>query len=115
MATNTTVTSTSIEIEGIDADWYLSKASENGLGEFGDSGVMVRSIEFNPGAANDLLVIKNSKTGAEGDATEWYVKCSADTDQRVKYYGDRGKRMWPFIDYSECTFSSGHKVIIELA
>lgn len=115
MATNTTVTATTIEIEGIDADWYLSKAVENGLGDFGDSGIRVRSITFVPGAASDALVVKNSKDGDGSDATEVYFKCAAVTDQRVKYYGDKGKTMWPFIDFNECTFSSGHKVLIEFA
>lgn len=115
MATKTTATGKSIEIETIAADWYPGAADPNGLGDFTDSGLQVYSIEFNPGAANDVLVIKNSIDGNENDATEWYVKCSAVTDQRVKYYGDKGKRMWPFIDYSECTLNTGAKVLITLA
>lgn len=115
MATVTTVTDTTIEIETIAADWYPAAADPNGLGLGADEKLRVRSIAFHPAAANDVLVIKNSKNGTAAHATEWYVKGSADTDQRVKYYGDRGRSFCPFIDYSECTLNASSKVLIELA
>ena len=95
-----------IDITSISADWDY--ASEVAAYPREKEGPIIDLILFAPGAANDRLVIKN------GDASGPVVfKATATTtDERVVYY--HGKRMRPFIDYSECTLSTGHQVVISL-
>lgn len=115
MATKTTTTGTSIEIEAIAADWYPANADPNGLGFGADEPLRVRTITFYPAAADDTLVIKNSKGGTDTDATAEFWVADADRQPITKYYGPTGKLMWPFIDESECTFNASSRVLIDLA
>uniref|UniRef100_A0A6M3IPF9 Uncharacterized protein n=1 Tax=viral metagenome TaxID=1070528 RepID=A0A6M3IPF9_9ZZZZ len=93
-------------IEGIAADWSFIVSKP----PFWSDLPRIASIQFDPGAAADKLVVKDgSDTGA--------VRCSFGPvdgagDQRIKYFF--GARFSPYIDFSDCTLSAGHRVIIEL-
>lgn len=93
-----------IEITGIDADWIWTTTYP------ASKGIKVVSIEFWGGAANDVLVIKeNSAAGAI-----LFKRKTPDTDySSIKYFF--GSTIHPVIDYSDCTLSSGHKVVITLS
>ena len=65
------------------------------------------SIQFVPGAADDVLVVKD--VDADGPRV-LEIKADTDSDETIKYfYGDP---VHTFIDYSACTLSAGHCVII---
>ena len=66
----------------------------------------IYSIQFNPGAAGDILVIKN---GAD-DAAAVCVLASTDGGPRIKYLGGRIAQI--YIDFSDCVLSSGHRIDI---
>lgn len=122
MAT-TTITEGTIEIESIAADWDMlvsggltnyKSAANIAAGKRGDNtdwsdGPRTNYIQFNPGAADDKLVIKQRT--AAGAVIFEASSTDANDQQRAYYYG---KRQLPYIDYSECTLSAGHKVIIGL-
>ena len=85
-----------IQLTGIDADW--------------DSGGYrpLQSIQFNPGSsATDVFIVK-----AETDAGPalMTVKGVLATDHFIKYFN--GVHCHVYIDYSACTFSTGHVVTI---
>ena len=118
MANTTKLTNRSITITGLDADWTIP----NDLADHIKTGLRVKSIGFDPGAANDRLVIKAGKgsqltatdvlatnTTAGGSATTaatiFDVTVTAVTDQRIKYF-DGSEQMWPFIDISDCTLAT---------
>lgn len=66
------------------------------------------SIQFNPGATGtDVLVVK-----CDSDAGPEIMRVTADAadDETIKYF--RNVKLRVVIDYSLCTLSSGHKVII---
>jgi len=119
MANTTKFNGRIIEITGLDEDWYV----ENDLPQFAGVGLKVKSIQFNPSAANDVMKIldtrgKKAMTPPDTAAVEVFlVQCSAVTDQRIKYFGDKGSWMSPYIDISECTLNTAAnaKVIIEIA
>lgn len=94
-----------LEISGIAADWdYNSSKPANWPAR-----PRINSIQFDPGAADDILLIKERD---EGGPQRFYANCENTYDQRCKYY--HGTRVVPFIDFSECALSAGHKVTIEL-
>jgi hypothetical protein len=103
-AATVTKTGRIVEITAIDADWLWSTTFPN------DQQIKVVSIEFFGGSANDIIVIKDgSDTGAI-----LMKRKIPDTDySSTKYF--MGARLRPVIDFSDCTLSSGHKVIITLA
>ena len=87
-------------ISAIDVDW--------------DQGQIypLQSIQFVPGAAADVLVVKE---GSASGPILAYFKAAAtalDGSVLVKYFL-HGQNHRPYIDFSECTLSSGHMVIIE--
>lgn len=88
------------------ANWDI----DTDLPGFKDSGIRAKSIQFDPGASGDVCVVRNkSATGA----ILMKVKCTADSDQRVKYLGGAtGKRIFPYIVLSQQTFSSAAGVVI---
>jgi len=94
-----------LEITSIAADWDYKSSKPTGWPEF----PRLVSIQFNPGAGADKLTVKE-----EDDIGPmiFYSECESVKDQRVKYF--HGVRKIPYIDYSDCTLSSGHSVIIEL-
>ena len=86
-----------IELSGTIADFDLG----------GDR--RVNFIQFNPGAAGDKLVVRVGSSS--GPACFQNVADDASDEVRAYYYG---VPMQLIIDASECTFSSGASVIIQL-
>lgn len=98
MANTVTVFSQGYEVSAIDSDW----APEGFLS--------IHSIQFVPGATNDIMVIKDQ---SDAGATFFYAK-STDGDSRIKYFPD-STRIKPVLDYSACTLTAGAKVIVILS
>jgi len=90
-----------VEVSAIDSDWVFTET-------FSDvtSGMRLISIQFNPGAADDVCVVKN---GSDTGPALMNVICMDAYDQRVKYFDSAIRR--PYLDYSACTLSSGATVI----
>lgn len=112
MANATTKVGLFIEITGLDADWTLANCGVAALNT--KQKILVKSIQFNPGAANDVMIIRNGGI----DATPVFrCKCTGDTDNRLRYYGTKGVLMAPVIDITDCTLgaAANSSVMIELA
>lgn len=120
MANTTKLADIFLQIKGLDDDW----STPGDLGAtYQKGGIQVRSITFHPSGANDVAIIKaglpSQATTAAAIATTttapeiFHVQCSGATDQRIKYFGDRGKQMWPFIDISDWTLSSAANARLE--
>jgi len=73
----------------------------------------VKSIQWHPSAANDVLVI--NEEGIDG-ASIFHAKASADTDTKIKYFYGGGAWMKPYIDLTDCTFGTitSTKIIFEI-
>jgi len=85
-----------IEISAIDSDWNSTETRK------------IQYIIFVPGASNDVLVMKEaSATGP----TVVYMK-STDGEPRIAYL--EGQSADLYLDYSDCTFNTGAKVLIML-
>lgn len=120
MANTTKLQGNFLQIKGLDADWSVG----GDLSGLLSAGLRVRSIIFHPSGANDIAIIKAGKasqtTTAAAVATTatapeiFHVKCTADTDQRIKYFGDRGQVMWPFIDISDWTLATAANARLEI-
>ena len=95
----------SLEITSISGDWNYATDKPD------DWPVLPRiaSIQFDPGDADDQLTITD---GNDGGPRRVFFNCEDAYDQRIKYF--HGSRMVPYIDYSESSFSAGHRVVIEL-
>ncbi len=119
MSNTTKITDTFLQIKGLDADWSIP----GDLPGFTKSGILVRSITFHPSGASDAAVVKAGKatltTEALTNATKtsapeiFHVICAGDTDQRIKYFGEGGQRMWPFIEISDWNLSSAGAARLE--
>jgi hypothetical protein len=96
----------SLELGGISEDWDYKASKPSGWPD----NPRLNSIEFHPGAANDRLVVKQKEDGGPTRFDSNITDSAADS--RIKYF--HGSRVLPYIDYSECIFGAGHKVIIEL-
>ena len=72
-------------------------------------GVHINFIQWVPGGADDVLIIKN---GAEIDDPVCYYNWAKGRNSDLPRYF-YGAKIRVFIDYSECTFSAGHKLIIQ--
>lgn len=94
-----------LEITGIAADWDYKTSKPINWPDI----PRLNSIQFNPGAASDCLVVKEKD---EDGPKIFYALCENTNDQRVKYY--HGNRKIPFIDHGDCTFTGTYSVIIEL-
>jgi len=108
MSNTTTWKNKTVQITGLDADWYPS----NDMG-ITSNWLCVKSIQFHPSAANDILRITD---GSLSGADIVHVKCDGDTDDKIVYFGN-GQWMQPYLDESDCTFgtAASAKVIIHLA
>ena len=94
-----------IEITNIDSDWTWTDT----LTALTD-GIWVKSIQFNPGATDDVLVIKE---GSDTGPKILYFKCVDTYDQRCKYFNHRNNVLLkPVFDYSDSTISAGASIII---
>jgi hypothetical protein len=94
-----------LQITEISADWDYKTNKPDSWPER----PRLTSIRFNPGAADDELYIAEQN---DGGPEVFYSKCQSVYDQRVEYY--HGQRVVPYIDFSLCSFSAGHKVVIKL-
>lgn len=94
-----------LNLSAIDIDWAWTTTF---TGDIDLKGIPIRSITFKPGAANDILVIKS---GADSGPDIFNEKC-LDAASRTIYYG--GARLPLYLDFSACTLSAGHKVMIIL-
>lgn len=77
-----------------DADWTGPKR-------------VLDSIQFNPAAADDEIVVKN---GDADGAVIFQAKASDAYEEQIKYFDTRP--LTPFIDVSECTVGSTFEVIV---
>jgi len=104
MATETASHGT-LTITSIAADWDYKTSKPSSWPDV----PRIASIQFTPGAADDKITVKE-----QGDTgpTVFYVICENAYDQRIKYF--HGTRIIPFIDFGDCTLSTGHSVTIEL-
>ena len=120
MANTTKITGNFLQIKGLDADWSLPGDLDK---YFDESGIRVKSITFNPSGA-DTMIIKECDPGyvttaaliAAQAATApriFDVSCDDADDQRVKYFGEKGRVMRPFIDISDCTFIAAANAYVE--
>ncbi len=97
-----------ISITGIDADWVWT--DEYVSGSRAES-LKVQWIYFSPGATDDVLAIEHinasgSRIFPNTAAADAYSPIA------IPYYGAKLK---PYIDFSDCTLSAGHQVLILLA
>lgn len=95
-----------IEITDLTSDWDYGTDKPASWPDY----PRISSIEFHPGAANDLCIVRNHKEAGVRRFSSNYA--DSQSDSRIKYF--HGARIDPFIDYSECVVSSGHVLIIEL-
>lgn len=100
---NTTVEkSQTIVITGLDEDWISGTDSEARL-------YYIKSVQFIPGAIGDRLIIRNDGI----DECEVFDSGICPTAGLAIYERmDNEQQSAPVIDISDCTCSSGSKVII---
>ena len=96
-----------IEVSGINEDVIWNQI---GLGDDYEGGWHLNFIQWVPGTADDVLIVRNGKDSSD-PAVYYNWARSRNVDLPRYFYG---ARVQFFIDYSECTFSAGHKVIIQL-
>ncbi len=96
MATTETRTPNQLTVSGVDADWTA------------DNYMHLHSITFKPGAANDVLSLKEGTDAGP----EIFPSLPTDAEPRTFYCG--GMRSKPMIDLSACTLTAGAKVIFTL-
>ena len=108
-ANTTTESGQFISITGLDADWYL----ELDMPERQTSGLKVVSIKLFPSGTTDILIIRNSASGATTAAFACFLE-STDGEPRKDTF--QGKPWYPMIDISFCQFAaaSGATVIFEV-
>ena len=109
MANTTKLSGCTLQITGLDANWNLDTDMA------GTKALKIRSIEFIPSGANDVMIIRNSPAGTATAATIFHVKCADDTDQRIMSFG-AGEWFAPCIVIAQCTLSvaASAKVIFTL-
>lgn len=92
---NTVTTSGPVaSISTIDSDWIGEQRA-------------LQSIQFNPGASGDTLVVKHKD---ENGPVIFKSVADGASDEVIKYFHDIGLK--PFIDQSQCVLSGGHLVIV---
>lgn len=98
-----------VEVSGIDSNFDL--VARAGYTQYATAGgAPLEMVLFFPGAANDILVIRD--TVADTGPIIAKMK-SLDGEPRIMYF--RGAKVKPVMDYSDCTLSSGALVIFILA
>jgi hypothetical protein len=103
MANTTTTTGKVVTVTGLDADWIWSTDLPAQLQD-----KPLASVQFNPHATGDIFVLRNSSlTGAK----VFYAKCTADTDQRVKYF-TREEGISPAFESTDLTIGGATAMLI---
>lgn len=87
-------------------DWTWKSGMEDG--GVSPAGIIVYSIQFNPSAANDILILHNGGV----DAVEVFNSGpAAGTAPIIKYFPG-GKRIKLVLDASDCTFDTAASAAI---
>ena len=96
-----------IMLSALDSDWSLADMAAYGMSP--QSGVRIAAVKFFPGAANDILVLEHlTDTGGRMCKLK-----SVDGEPRIdESFPNNPVR--PYLDYSDCTISSGGAVTIIL-
>jgi hypothetical protein len=106
LATNT-VNSTGgrqvLQVSAMDSDFNM--VAQTGYTQYADGGVPIVVILFYPGAADDILVVKQQSASGP------IITKLKSTDGEPRVMPLYGSRVKPYIDYSECTLSSGAFVV----
>lgn len=99
---------TTVMLTSVAADWTYTGNSMM-YGKYG-KGVRMDWIAFCPGTdTGDVVAIKE---GSDAGPVIFPANCVNAFDQRIIYY--HGARLRPVLDYSDCSLSSGHKIIFQL-
>lgn len=93
-----------IHITDIDSDYSLTDTFPSYT-----NGAAINSIQFNPAAADDQMIVEQGTTSG---AILMDVTCEDAYDQRVKYFWNQ--RLLPVIDFSDGTYTAGSSIIIIL-
>lgn len=116
MATACKLTHNVIELTGIAADWDLTSSDDtDALDLFGKPGIAISSIRFRPGGSADRLVVKEDSATGVTICEMRYGSGGVGVfpnEDLIEYF--HGARHRPYIDFSDCTLTSGHKVLIKL-
>ena len=122
MSNTTIIVGNFLQIKGLDADWSLLDLDATFL----KTGIRVKSITFFPSATGDIIHIKESDPGYATTAalvtaltatapSLLHVDCADVYDQRIKYFGgENGRIMRPFIDISDCVFTTAATCRVEM-
>lgn len=107
MANTTTQGRGTVQIIGLDADW--SYYTDGGFDE--DIGMFVSSIQFNPSAASDIMIVHDGSI----DAAEIFNSGPAGGTAPIFKNFDPPRWVRPFIDISDCTLdtAANAKVLID--
>ena len=95
-----------LELTEVAADWSYKASKPSNWPEL----PRISSVQFDPGATDDKLIVKDD--GDTGPRRCVLGPADNPNDQRIKYFF--GARFVPSIDFSECTLSAGHRIVIEL-
>ena len=97
-----------VTLTAIDADWtWTDDVTENVYA----NGIPVESMIFIPGAASDKIAVLE----VDANGTQIFPLVEALGTQNPIVLYCRGKKLKPFIDFSESTLSSGATFIINFA
>ena len=97
-----------IELSSIDSDFSL--VARAGYTQYATGGAPIEMVLFFPGAANDILVLRDTTADTGPIITKMK---SLDGEPRVMYF--RGTKIKPVLDYSDSTLTAGSLVIFILA
>lgn len=97
-----------VTLSGIDADWiWTDYFTGNSAPVISEKGMIINSVKFVPGAANDVLVLKDqANTGAE----ICELISSTGETKIDSNFGDFHHK--PYLDFADSTISNGALVII---
>lgn len=94
-----------IELTAISADWDYRASVPTGW----PNHPRIMSMQFNPAASGDKIYVRDED---ENGPVVFEVTADSSDDQRIKYF--HGTRAMPYVDFSECILTAGHKLIIDL-
>jgi len=105
------INGTTMEMTFTDATTDFSWGTSTGTAN--DDAIFVKSITFEPSGADTMVVRDESLTGP----ALMRVSCVDTNDQKVIYFGERGKKCKPFIEGDDITLATpaSAKLIFDLA